>query len=325
MGHLESTEPMAGTTSTTQCLVVFTLCAVCLLGSLHFFEVFPLMHGLQGKWVGVILEGQLGNQLWAMASSHGIAKARGANWCWVDTTGRWDTYHHYIQWLVPAPTQCHNTGWTDQISWFFSPYHFIGDNGNFAKYQDIFVSSDNPHILVKGMLQSYKFFDAELPIPFKLRAASMARRWVISRNITVAIHIRRGDKLWDVGNVIPPVSYYTLSISLLTQLFPRDLQTFVIVTDDLWWVQAQPEFSGMHTLMSEDPSFDMAVIAACKHKILSIGTFGWWGAYLGDTGNNRTSAIIYPVLQMAWPKASGFNNSDYFPPHWTGIDYALES
>lgn len=316
---------MAGTTSTTQCLVVFTLCAVCLLGSLHFFEVFPLMHGLQGKWVGVILEGQLGNQLWAMASSHGIAKARDANWCWVDTTGRWDTYHHYIQWLVPAPTQCHNTGWTDQISWFFSPYHFIGDNGNFAKYQDIFVSSDNPHILVKGMLQSYKFFDAELPIPFKLRAASMARRWVISRNITVAIHIRRGDKLWDVGNVIPPLSYYTLSISMLTQLFPRDLQTFVIVTDDLWWVQAQPEFSGMHKLMSEDPSFDMSVIAACKHKILSIGTFGWWGAYLGDTGDNRTSAIIYPVLQMAWPKASGFNNSDYFPPHWTGIDYALES
>ena len=315
---------MAGTTSTTQCLVVFTLGAVCLLGSLHFFEVFPLMHGLQGKWVGVILEGQLGNQLWAIASSHGIAKARNANWCWVDTTGRWDTYHHYIQWLVPAPTQCHNTGWTDQISWFFSPYHFISDNGNFAKYQDIFVSSDNPRILVKGMLQSYKFFDAELPIPFKLRAASMARRWVISRNITVAIHIRRGDKLWDVGNVVPPLSYYTLSISMLTQLFPRDLQTFVIVTDDLWWVQAQPEFSGMHTLMSEDPSFDMAVIAACKHKILSIGTFGWWGAYLGDTGNNRTSAIIYPVLQMAWPKASGFNNSDYFPPHWTGIDYALD-
>jgi galactoside 2-L-fucosyltransferase 1/2 len=316
---------MAGTTSTNQYLVIFTLCIACLLGSLHFYEVFPLTHGFQGKWVGVILEGQLGNQLWGMASSHGIARARNANWCWMDTTGRWATYQHYIQWLTPAPRQCENDGWANVISWVFSPYHFISDNGNFAKYQDIFISSSKPRILMKGMLQSYKFFNPDLPIPFKLRAASMARRWVGVRNITVAIHIRRGDKLWDIGNVAPPLRYYNLAISMLTRLFPQDPQTFVIVTDDPGWVQAQSEFSGMHTLMSEDPSFDMAVITACKHKIISIGTFGWWGAFLGDTGDNRTSAVIYPTLQMQWPKASGFDNSDYFPPHWTGIDYALES
>jgi galactoside 2-L-fucosyltransferase 1/2 len=77
----------------------------------------------------------------------------------------------------------------------------------------------------------------------------------------------------------------------------------------------------MHVLSSrDDPAFDMAVISQCKHKIISIGTFGWWGAFLADTGGNRSSAVIYPVPQMPRKLEAGFNNEDYFPPHWTSID-----
>ena len=310
----------------TFCVSLYVLCASTIIFCMLYYETISLSPDSTEKWVGVILEGQLGNQLWAMASSHGLAKARGARWCWIDTNSRWATYRKYIEWLTDPPQQCTDTGWGGWLYWLVgSSYHYISDNGDYAKYTDRFEFSKHDRILVKGMLQSYRFFNHDLPVPFKLRASSIARHWVRERGVTVAIHARRGDKLWDIGNVVPPMTYYNSAMSLLRKLFPSPTHQFVIATDDLAWVQSQPEFSGMYTLMSEDPSFDMAVIAACKHKILSIGTFGWWGAYLGDTGDNRTSAVIYPVLQMAWPKASGFNNSDYFPPHWTGIDYALES
>jgi len=281
------------------------------------------------RWVGIILVGQLGNQLWQLASTHGISKQRHANWCLVNWNPKWEKYKHALNWVTSPPDDCKGVIILHYLFWFFSFFQYISDGGDYAKYNDVYVTTPYPRIVFDGNLQSYKYFDPVTPIPFRLKAEYLAKRWVNSRDVYTAIHIRRGDKLWDYGNVVPPLHYYVSAMATLAHLFPLtglNNSNFVVVTDDMKWVGGQSLFSGMQILNThEDPSFDMAVIAACKHKILSIGTFGWWGAYLGDTGDNRTSAVIYPVLQMAWPKASGFDNSDYFPPHWTGIDYALES
>jgi galactoside 2-L-fucosyltransferase 1/2 len=159
-------------------------------------------------------------------------------------------------------------------------------------------------------------------VPFHLRATWPARIWVRTQNRTAAIHVRRGDKLIDDGNVIPPPAYFELAINLLKSLWPGEEQRFVVVTDDPWWVRRQPVFDGMSVLSSEDIGFDMAVISQCRHKILSVGTFGWWGAYLGDQGHNRTQTVIYPVPQMEGRLAPGFSNEDYFPQHWLSLDYS---
>jgi hypothetical protein len=65
----------------------------------------------------------------------------------------------------------------------------------------------------------------------------------------------------------------------------------------------------------------MAVISQCRHKILSIGTFGWWGAFMTDSGHNRSSAVIYPIPQMEKGSRAGFTKADYFPVHWTTLGY----
>ncbi len=127
--------------------------------------------------------------------------------------------------------------------------------------------------------------------------------WVNERGITAAIHIRRGDKVYDLGYVVPPLHYFQLAISRLHSLFPEQGQCFVMSSDDSGWVRASPLFAGMEVLSSEDPSFDMAVISECQHKILSIGTFGWWGAFLNNRGDNQTSAVIYPLPQMEFTTA----------------------
>jgi galactoside 2-L-fucosyltransferase 1/2 len=277
-----------------------------------------------GRWVGLVAQSQMGNQLWAFASAYGIAQARDARLCiMAGPDNRFPVYSSYIEWIVETPPKCPGVVFITSYLWYTSLLTPVSDDGYYAAYSENYLKAPDAMIRVDGCLQSFRYFDKDIPVPFRLRKARAARRWVNQRGITAAIHIRRGDKVYDLGNVVPPLHYFQLAISRLHSLFPEQSQRFVVSSDDPGWVRASPLFAGMQVLSSEDPSFDMAVISECQHKILSIGTFGWWGAFLNDKGDNQTSAVIYPLPQMEFMKAWGFNNSDYFPPHWTGIEYLL--
>jgi galactoside 2-L-fucosyltransferase 1/2 len=277
-----------------------------------------------GRWVGLVAQSQMGNQLWALASAYGIARARNARLCVM--TGpdhRFPVYSSYIQWTVDQPTECPGIVFLTSYFWYTSLFTPVSDDGYYAAYSENYLNAPEAMIRVDGCLQSFRYFDKDVPVPFRLRKARAAQRWISERGITAAIHIRRGDKVYDLGNVVPPLHYFRLAISRLRSLHPRQEQRFVVSSDDPGWVRASPVFSGMEVLSSDDPSFDMAVISECQHKIISIGTFGWWGAFLNDRGSNQTSSVIYPLPQMEYMKEWGFNNSDYFPPHWTSIEYRL--
>jgi hypothetical protein len=272
------------------------------------------------RWVAVTPFAQLGNQLWMIASSRGIANARNAHWC-MEFGQR---YVDSIEWVVPAPSSCpglflrtplYMTGW-----YITSMFKTVGSNDDYARYSRVYYDAKYPRIHAFGCMQSYKYFDPKVPVPFRLRTRKAALEWVTKHNITTAIHIRRGDKLWHTGNVVPPLEYYKQAIALLQRIRPGE-HVFAVLSDDLEWVKHHEIFKGAHHLQSADPAFDMAVISQCKHKILSIGTFGWWGAYLEDTGDNLTQSVIYPVPQMEGALEQGFNNEDYFPPHWISLDY----
>ena len=267
------------------------------------------------RWVGFDNQCcQFGNQLWMLASTYGIAKARRARWCVIDSGGV-GTYYSYLEWTEKAPERCPGS-----FLFHYTPQLVpVGDGGNFAGYSSNYLNSSSPSIRADGCLQSFKYFDKVNPIPFRLSSAPAARIWVQERAITAAIHIRRGDKMGDHLNIVPPVSYFEMAVDLLGKLVPSDGHIFVVVTDDPAWVNGIPFFRGMYVLSSDVPSFDMAVISECQHKILSIGTFGWWGAFLND---KSTSVVIYPALQFVGAESAGFHGSDYFPARWIGIDYS---
>ena len=60
----------------------------------------------------------------------------------------------------------------------------------------------------------------------------------------------------------------------------------------------------------------MAILAACKHMVMSIGTFGWWAAYLREPGGYT---FYYPT-PLARPYI--INYDDHFPAHWTPVSDA---
>ena len=306
------------------CVVLFGAFTQCVCLALRWCQGrvwVPYVHPAD-RWVGFVPDGQLGNHLFELASVFGIARARNSSWCVMDLSNRYHEYSRHLRWIADPPRDgCPGLIRVNSHFRFTPLFMPVGDDGLYAGYHSGYELSQWPRIRVEGCVQSFRYFDPAIPIPFMLAAAPRARTWVRTGGLTAAIHVRRGDKLTDDGNVVPPLSYFQLAVAELRRRF-HGRQAFVVVTDDPGWVREHSFFRRMHVLSSSDPAFDMAVISECRHKILSIGTFGWWGAFLGGGGRHNASvAVIYPVLQMEGRLAEGFRREDYFPQHWIGIDY----
>ena len=65
---------------------------------------------------------------------------------------------------------------------------------------------------------------------------------------------------------------------------------------------------------------DLAVLSNCHHVILSLGTYGWFAAYLSS--RQAGSSIVYHkdefVLEHNINRGK-VNILDYFPPSWVAI------
>jgi len=90
---------------------------------------------------------------------------------------------------------------------------------------------------------------------------------------------------------------------------------FIVCSDDpSWCLQNLPTHRLRHAefVSTEDPVVDLAILAMCQHTIITVGTFGWWAAWLA----NGTT-----VYFKDWPRpgsqlATATSHNDYFPPHW---------
>ena len=115
---------------------------------------------------------------------------------------------------------------------------------------------------------------------------------------------------------------------------------FVIATDDPAWCNAQPYFQardvtvitdctpyghhGTKKCPSDAADIDMATLAACDHAVLSVGTFGWWSAFLGAHKRGGDVVFYYGEFNMDadwWlTHNSTVTIADYYPPHWIAVN-----
>ncbi|CAC5391423.1 FUT1_2 [Mytilus coruscus] len=192
-----------------------------------------------------------------------------------------------------------------------------------------FSSTDN--IQLGTGLQSWKYFymyDKQLRRQLTFRKIIqntaeqtilkiLQRRRIKSRkSITlVGVHIRRGDKVRnnDGFNIASP-EYLNRSVSSYTRRYAPVL--FLVISDGMAWSKNNmPLHVPVEFISLGKREFDMATAIACDHTIMTIGTFGWWIAYL--TGGE----VVY--VKDAAKKGSQFerilNFADHFYPHWVGL------
>lgn len=124
-----------------------------------------------------------------------------------------------------------------------------------------------------------------------------------SRN-SVAIHIRRFDHPKSLKQI-----FYRLRLLLIWRVAKDDYYFrainytkanienpyFYVFTDNIPWVKKNvlPKIEG--TLINwnrgADSSQDMFLMTQCKHNIISMSTFSWWGAWLNT---NKDKLVVAP-------------------------------
>ncbi len=198
--------------------------------------------------------GRLGNQLWEIASTIGIAH-RGN-----ETAGfpfwRYQPYFSVPSDLFPDLTAVDGE---DLIN------HFVGVEG-LDYLQDLRYL-----VGVEDLIRQYLAPRPELRERIRRRNASL-----LALPHKTAVHVRRGDYL-SKSDTHPalPLDYYRDAMALLPP-------PYLVFSDDLAWCRANfPQDSCVFIAHNRDYE-DLFLMAMCEAHITSNSTFSWWGAWLGE-------------------------------------------
>lgn len=244
--------------------------------------------------------GRLGNQLWQIASTLGIAHSMGEK----VSLPKWD-YAPYF--CVPnelfsgAPRDAVDADQTNLVNHIDSRERmYLQDFRLWSGIEDRIREYFQPSQKALAELQNYpEFWNLEPPV--------------------LSIHVRRGDYLEHPDHFpLPTERYFNLAQKSLHS------NSTVIFSDDIPWCR---EFFGKIPLYFEGTPrpiegyyvapikdwVDLQLMMFCDYHIIANSTYSWWGAYLSDD-----SSPIYPKPWWG-KKLRHINSALMFPSGWTEI------
>lgn len=193
---------------------------------------------------------------------------------------------------------------------------------------------NNQHVQLLGYLQSFLYFAAyepELRCQFKFsydvtrRAAKLLSMHLKSLRIAkdpavtlVAVHVRRGDKLSkavkDIGGTVAPKEYILKAKDYFIKKYSRVV--FVVCSDSMHWCTENFPAENTVFVRGRNSVEDLAVMSLCQHAIMTVGTFGWWMAWLvnGETVYYSRRFLPGSSLSRQW------NVSHHYPSHWIPME-----
>lgn len=255
--------------------------------------------------------GQLGNQMFQLASLKGIAKKNNYNFCIpnhdevvVDQLGnklRIELFEPFILKNVSLL----NLQNIDETRPSVQESGFEFDEKLFNNCPD--------WVNLVGYFQSEKYFqhiDTEIrqDFTFKDEILDPCTEMISSLEEPVSLHIRRGDFLINSGNHHNlELDYYKEALDRIDQDLP-----VIIFSDDPKWCGEQSLFSDDRFLIAEGNSsyVDLCLMTLCTRHIIANSTFSWWGAWLADS-----KQTIAPTKWFG-PNNSHLITKDLYPETW---------
>jgi hypothetical protein len=230
--------------------------------------------------------GRLGNQLFQIASTIGLAEKHGAS----AVFPKW-AYEPYFETYIP-----HGQMQTKQVTEKFHHHH----------EWEINESCD-----LLGYMQSEKYFGStKLRLKEGFVRESKAKMPRLFERQVICIHIRRGDY---VGNE----AYHQLTpnyfIDALLTHFP-DWRNYNILflSDDIEYCRTHFECVHNAFFSKNRDIVDLALASACDHFVISNSTFSWWCAWLGE--KPHTKVICSGLLHKG--SLAYLDPKDFYPDRW---------
>lgn len=258
--------------------------------------------------------GRLGNALFELASTMGIAAGRG------DVA------------RVNA-------------DWMHRPYFSVPDElfGGPADLEGGIEASELvPHIDPRAAiyLQDFELFRPIWPIVRAALAPSEKAHSILDEQAEfhrlprpiLAVHVRRGDNVVDPGVPdkhnyfpLPTLRYYLNAIGE----YDGKVESVAVFSDDIGWCEkALPGLDYYHHGLArpkeQEPDYltapvldwiDLQLMALCEHHVLSNSSYGVWGALLAEDD----SAIV--VDPFYGPKLDYINAELQYPKEWRRMNH----
>ncbi|KAK3785293.1 hypothetical protein RRG08_027181 [Elysia crispata] len=272
------------------------------------------------RYLLVTPRGRLGNQMFQLASSLGIASQHGMAVCLSPKVPFLDYFK-----LRGAE----KIKWTKTITWLRV------SERSWASFDPCLLRVPHDNIHLSEYLQSYRYFHhiwetVRQHFTFNDTILSEAREILDSvwhkesyprgETAVVGVHVRRNDMLFKHnkawGHVVATRAYFFKAMRWMIGSMPNKTVLFLVVSDDIAWCERFLSGSYVRVAPPASASVHLALLASCDHVIMSTGTFGWWGAWMA--GGKVVYYKNYPAENS--PLAKGFNRTDFFLPSWVALD-----
>jgi hypothetical protein len=170
------------------------------------------------------------------------------------------------------------------------------------------LKDDSTDKYYEGYWQNEKYFDSlDIKSIFKWNKLSFktiecAKK--MTEENSVSVHIRRLDSVTNFKHLlyllrlhlvwrVASKSYYIKAIHEMRKRI--DNPVFYIFTDNILWVKQNIHFAENMIIVDwnrgNESNQDMYLMSQCKHNIISMSSFSWWGAWLNA---NPDKTVISP-------------------------------
>ena len=164
--------------------------------------------------------------------------------------------------------------------------NYVQENG-FTFNKDLFKIDKTENCSLYGFFQTEKYFkhiekQIRKDFTFKDEIKDECDDLIKQFTNPIALHIRRGDFVWNNKNHPPlGLDYYESAL----KLFDSDREA-IIFSDDTEWCKEQELFANDRFAVAEggDQFYDLCLMSMCDDFIIANSTFSWWGAWLGNRG-----------------------------------------
>ena len=254
--------------------------------------------------------GRLGNQIFQVASTIGIAESNGLEWQFPEriyqtSVGKLFTLKGELSHTLVASFPRHN-----EITETFYDVQLLSDDGKAMS--------------LHGYFQWPQYFEhsmntlrSELRVNSKLIHEVYTHFPELRRHRSVAVHVRRGDyvKLDHIYNLLPS-SYYLAALSSMA------FDHVYIVTDDKKWCLQMlvPKIQSKNVTVSDlnDELLDFTLLYLSDNIVISSSSFSWWAAFLKElSGVSHNRSVVAPKSRYNPSGSHAYLNSDkYYPEHW---------
>ena len=134
---------------------------------------------------------------------------------------------------------------------------------------------------------------------------------------TVCLHVRRGDFITkgfvDAGHKVPTPEDLHFAMNWMKEKFKQVL--FIVASDDKDWCHRYLKKENVFISNFTSAEDDFTLMQSCDHMVRTVGTFGWWAAWM--TSHKGGDVMYYrdPFSVGGW-KYNHFDRMTHYPGHW---------